>query len=181
MVQILYSIAAIVLLGVTVLNINIKIHGTEGRMMFSELALETTSVGSEILNEIGKAEYDPNTIFGEVITRNGLSPEDGTWGSGTCNPDARFGGCFVINDFHGKTASRTLTRVHRGTTYTVTYNVTDIAVHYVTEAPPYGASPGAAQTYAKEVTLNISSPALLDTDGTPLLIPMSRVYTYPNF
>ena len=178
MVQILYTIIAIFVLGITVLTLNVKIHGTQDRMMFSELSIEMTSVGAELLNEIGKHDYDPNTIFGEVLPRAALSPE-GTWGSGSCNPDAKFQGCFVINDFHGKTAERTVMRTHKGTDYDVVYNVTDLEVHYVTEASPYTAS--GTQTYAKEVSLNISTPALVDGTGTPITIPMSRVYTYPGY
>ena len=67
MVQVLYSIAAIMLLGITVLNINVKIHGTEERMMLSELSLEMTSIGAEILNEIGRLEYDQSATFGQVL------------------------------------------------------------------------------------------------------------------
>ena len=178
MVQILYTVTAIFVLGITVLTLNVKIHGSQERMMFSELAQEMTSVGAELLNEIGKADYDPNTIFGEVLPRASLSVESG-WGSGLCAPDNKFSGCFVINDFHGKTATRSITRTHKNTTYTVDYNVTDLEVHYVTEAAPHTASP--TQTYAKEVTLNISTPALVDASGDPIEIPMSRVYTYPNF
>jgi len=178
MAQLIYTIAAIFILGTVVLTFNVKIHGTQERMAFNELTLAMTGVGAELLNEIGKAEYDPNTIFGEVLPRNQLSVEGG-WGSGSCNPDANFSGCFVINDFHGKTASRTVTRVYQGTTYTVTYDVTDIEVHYVTEAPPY--TPSNTQTYAKEVTLNVSTPALVDGAGAPIEIPMSRIYMYPNF
>ena len=178
MVQVIYTITAILILGFTVLSLNLQIHGTQQRMMFSELAQEMTSVGAEVLNEISKHDYDPNTIFGEVLARNALSPE-GSWGSGSCNPDNRFAGCFVINDFHGKTATRTITRTHDGTAYTVDYNVSDLEVHYVTEAAPHTAS--GTQTYAKEVTLNVSTPALVDAAGDPIEIPMSRVYTYPSY
>lgn len=180
MVQILYTLTAIFILGITVLTLNVKIHGTQERIMFSELSLEMTEVGAEILNEIGKHDYDPNTIFGEVLPRSSLSPE-GSWGGGFCNPNARFSGCFVINDFNGKTAERTVTRTHKGTSYDVVYNVTDIAVHYVTEDAPHTPSPGKAQTYAKEVTLKVSTPALVDGTGAPIEIPMARVYTYPSF
>lgn len=179
MVQVLYSIAAIMLLGITVLNINTKIHGTQDRLMFNELALQMTSVGAEMLNEIGKNDFDPSTIFGEVLPRNQLSPDDGTWGSGTCNPDNNFSGCFVINDFHGKTAERTLTRVQGGVSVDITYNVTDITVEYVAETSPY--APSGTQTYAKKVTLNVSTPVLVDADGAPFEVPMSRIYMYPNF
>ena len=45
MPQMIYSIAAILLLGISFLNVNQKVHGTQERMMFSELTLEMTSVG----------------------------------------------------------------------------------------------------------------------------------------
>lgn len=178
MPQMIYSVAAIFLLGISFLNVNRKVHGTQERMMFSELALEMTSVGAELLDEIGKYPFDNGTISGLTTTTDSLST---TFGGGTCNPDdPDFGGCSTISDFHGKTATRSETRVHGGTTYTVPYNVTAISVAYVGEASPHAPSPSNARTFAKEVTLTVSTPALLDGNGDPIEIEMSRVYMYPD-
>lgn len=184
MVQVLYSIAAIMLLGVTVLNINIKAHGAQDRMMFSELALEMTSVGAELLNEIGKYSYDPaalRSVYGYTLQdRDALRPE-GNFGAGSpCAPDDDFSSCLVINDFHGKTATRPITRTRNGVAYTVEYDITDIRVRYVDETPPHASSDG-EKTFAKEATVTISTPALVGGDGNPVEITMSRVYLYPNY
>lgn len=180
MVQILYSIAAILLLGMSVLNINVKIHGTQERLMFNELALGMTSVGAEMLNEIGKHDFDPGTISGMMVSTDSLSYSS-AFGSGSCNPDANFDSCFTVSDFHGKAASRTITRVHSGTPYTVTYEVTDIDVQYVSETAPHTPVANATdRTFAKEVTLTISTPVLVDGNGDPFEVTMSRVFMYPN-
>ena len=186
MVQILYSIAAIMLLGITVLNINVKIHGTEERMMLSELSLEMTSIGAEILNEAARMEYDQGATFGLVLDVDSLETTT-AWGTGSCDPDASFSGCFTINNLQGKTATRSLSRVYEGTTYDVTYDVSPIQVCYAAVAPPHacagesGGPPAGARTYAKKVSFNVSTPVLVDANGDPYEIPMSRVYMYPSF
>ena len=178
MAQILYTLVAIMLLGVTVLNINVKIHDTQDDMMFSELTLQMTSVGAELLNEIGMKEFDPGTISEYAVPRESLSPE-ASFGNAPCDPDNNFADCDTVSDFHGKTATRTLTRVHNGVTYAVTYNVSNITVIYVSEASPY--TPSADPTFAKEVTLTVSTPTLVDGNGNPIEMTMARVYTYPRF
>jgi hypothetical protein len=183
MVQLIYSICAIMLLGSAFLNVNLKVHGAEERMMFSELALGVTSVGTELLNEIGKAEFDPGTISGLLVVTDSLRFAD-TFGGGSCDPDLDYLSCFTINDFHGKTATRRLLRVHAGATHEVVYDVTDITVEYVSETPPHvppASPPSGYRTFAKRVTLTISSPTLLGSDNQPLAFGMSRVYMYPNF
>lgn len=179
MVQIIYTVAAIMLLGFTILNINVKIHGNQDRMVFNELALEMTSVGAEVLNEIGKHDFDPGTISNLIVHPDSLS-ETAAFGSGTCDPDNSFNNCFTINDFHAKAASRSLTRVHGGTTHTIDYDVTDIQVQYVSETPPHDPVTAGTKTFAKEVTVTISTPVLLDMNGDPVELEMSRVYMYPN-
>lgn len=179
MVQVLYSIAAIMLLGITVLNINTKIHGTQDRLMFNELALDMTSVGAEVLNEIGKHPFDPGTISEFVVPRDSLS-NDADWGSSGCDPDNSYQSCFTVSDFHQKTAERTRSRVQSGTPVDITYNVTEIEVKYVSETPPHTPVTSGTRTFAKEVTLKVSTPVLVNADGEPFEITMSRVYMYPN-
>lgn len=179
----IYSVAAILLLGVAFLNVNQKIHGTDERIMFSELTVEMTGVGAEILDEIGKELFDPVTSSGLTIPTSDLSTTPYSTAS-TCDPnDPNYSGCSTIGDFHGKTATRNRTRTHSvngaTTTYTVPYNVTDIAVDYVSEASPH-TSTGGAKSFAKEVTLTVSTPALVNGNGDPFEIQMSRVYMYPD-
>ena len=148
-------------------------------MMFSELTVEMTGVGAEILDEIGKQLFDPVTSSGLLVPKSALSTSPYPAAS-TCDPDdPDYSGCSTIGDFHGKTATRTRTRIHKGTTYSVPYDVTDIVVDYVSETPPH-TSTGGARSFAKEVTLNVSTPALVDGNGDPFEIEMSRVYMYPD-
>ena len=199
MVQILYSIAAIFLLGITVLNINVKIHGSQERMMFNELALEMTSVGAEMLNEVGKYSYDPSALaagYGSTIFDRDALRAASTFGqpfdasSPVCdpNPATKFSGCYVINDFDGKSTTRSITRSKNGTPYTVDYNITDIEIKYVEETPPHrpctdlaATCPASGKTFAKSVTVTISTPVLIDGAGNPVEIEMARVYQYPNY
>ena len=179
MPQMIYSVAAILLLGVAFLNINLKVHGSEERMMFSEQTVEMTGVGAEILDEIGKHAFDPVVAASSVvIAPSDLSSTAGNAAS-TCDPnDANYAGCTTIGDFDGKTATRTRTRTHGNATYTIPFNVTSIAVEYVDEAPPHAAS--LTPTFAKEVTIRIETPVLLDANGAPFGFEMKRIYTYPD-
>ena len=178
MPQLIYSIAAIFVLGIAFLNINQKAHGTEERMMFSEIALETTGVGAEVLDEIGKRPFDANTVSGLVIPAAALSPTAHVAVS-VCDPDdPNYTGCDTIGHFHGKTATRNRTRTHDGTAFAVPYEVTAIDVQYVSETPPHTVS--ATPTFAKEVTIDVEAPAIVDGNGDPFSFKMRRVYTYPD-
>jgi hypothetical protein len=194
MAQTLYSVTALLLLGISFFNVNQKVHGNQERLMFSELALEMTSVGAEMLNEIGKYSYDPaaiSTVSGTTLNDRAALRGASTFGTGVpaCAPDpaSQFSGCVVINDFHGKTTRRSITRAYGGATHTIDYDVTDIRIRYVEEAPPHrpcsatGAScPASGKTFAKEATVTVSTPALVNGAGAPIAIRMSRVYLYPN-
>jgi len=187
MAQAIYSVAAIFVLAIAFLNVNKKLHASQEQMMFSELALEMTSVGAEMLNEIGKYSYDPAALLsvtGTTLNDRTVLRDEATFGTGSpaCdpNPDSQFNGCIVINDFHGKSATRPVTRTHDGNTYTVDYDISNITIRYVDESPPH-APTGGNKTFAKEAVVTISTPALLDGNGDPLQITMSRVYLYPNY
>ena len=122
MPQMIYSVAAILLLGVAFLNINQKVHGTDERMMFSELTLEMTGVGAEILDEIGKRPFDANTVGGLLIPATALGASASVSPS-ACDPDdSNYAGCDTIGHFPGKTATRnrTRTRSQNGTPTTPT-------------------------------------------------------------
>lgn len=178
MAQLIYSITAIFVLGIAFLNVNQKVLGSQDRMMFSEIALEMTSIGTELLDEIGKYPFDTGTTSGLAVAPTDLS--DGTaWGTGACDPDhPDFEGCVTISDFHTKTASRTETRVYKGVTTSVPYTIPSISVAYVSETAPH--DPSASATFAKEVTIVVETPALIDYNGDPVSIEMSRVYMYPD-
>lgn len=178
MPQLIYSIAAIFVLGIAFLNVNQKVHGTEDRMMFSEITLEMTSVGAEILDEMGKRPFDANTVSGLIIPASALGPTASVTPS-LCDPnDSDYANCDTIGHFHGKTATRNRTRTHSGTAYTVPYNVTSIAVQYVSETAPHTVS--GTPTFAKEATIRIETPVLVDASGNPFGFEMRRVYTYPD-
>lgn len=178
MPQMIYSVAAILLLGVSFFHVNQKVHGTDNRLLFSELTTEMTSVGAEILDEMGKRPFDANTVSGLMIPVADLSASPRPAVS-TCDPDdPDYQGCATIGHFHGKTATRNRPRVHSGTTYNVPYNVTSIEVEYVTEAPPHTVT--TSRTFAKEATIRVSTPALVDGSGDPYEIEMKRVYMYPD-
>jgi hypothetical protein len=186
MVQIIYTIAAVMILSVLVVNVNVSIHGNQERMMFNELALEVTSVGAEMLNEIGKYSYDPvalASVYGFTLEDRNALRDASMFGVGSLcdpNPASGFFGCIVINDFHGKTATRSVTRRKDGVDYTVDYDITDIRIRYVAEAPPHAYTDN-SKSFAKEATITIAIPALVDGSGNPIEFTMSRVFQYPNY
>lgn len=178
MPQMIYSVAAILLLGVAFFNINHKVHGTEERMMFSEITMEMTGVGAEILDEIGKRPFDANTVGGLIIPASALGGTAHVNPS-NCDPnDSNYSGCDTIGHFDGKTATRTRSRTHNGTAYAIPYTVSSIDIQYVSETPPHTVS--GVPTFAKEATIRVETPALLDANGNAFGFEMRRVYTYPD-
>lgn len=188
MAQTIYSVTALLLLGISFFGVNQRVFGTHERLRFSELALEMTSVGAEMLNEIGKYSYDPAALLsvsGTALDDRAALRDAGTFGAGVpaCdpNPDSQFNGCVVIHDFHGKSAQRSVSRAYGGATHTVRYDITDIRVRYVAETPPHLPVAAGTKTFAKEVTVTVSTPLLVNGAGAPIAIAMSRVYLYPNY
>jgi len=187
MVQVLYCIIAMMLLAVSMLNVNVKIHGNQGRMMANELSLGMTSVGAEVLNELAKYPYDPVALpitASPVLGNPNALRDANTFGLDpdgdpvACDPDASFSACQYLIDFHGKTFTRTQTRTFQGTTHTVTYNAT-VNIEYVTNTAPH--TPTTSKTFARRAVVTVSTPSLYLSDPTDLLkVSMSRVYTYPN-
>lgn len=183
MIQTVYALLAIMLIGLVTLSFSRGIHSNEQEMMLNELASEMTSVGSEILNEVGRYPYDPVALVvttDHVLNTRGALRLESTFGTGsTCNPNTQYSGCLFINDFHGKTATRVRQRIYNGVTHDITYTVESIVVRYVSESTPH--TPTGTKTFAKEVVVTVSCPLVyLGSPDTPLKVQMSRVYTYPN-
>jgi hypothetical protein len=176
MVQILYTIAAIMILAVVSLTINLRIHSTGERLMFNELTLEMTGVATELLDQIGRREFDAGTISGLMVPVDSLTPAT-NFGTGMCEPDQQYSGCFTISDFHNRTATRIRSRQHAGQLREIEYNVTDIQVLYVDQNPPHDES--TTPTFAKEVTLTISTPAMETASGGAIEVRISRIFMYP--
>ncbi|MFW5973179.1 MAG: hypothetical protein ACOCTG_04240 [Bacteroidota bacterium] len=172
MPQTLFSLLAIMLLGLFSLQANRSMFGNEQKMILNEVATQATGVGIELLEEIGSYPYDPATL-GVVLedSEKGLLAETFCNGTCACDPDSPFyNGCLVINDFDGKTA----TRVRDDLTYSV-----DIDVVYVSESDPSVTS--SLPTFSKRVDLKITSPLLyMGSPDNPLTFRMSRVYTHPT-
>jgi hypothetical protein len=178
MAQMIYMVAAIMILASVVLNVNIRMHSTEDRLMFGELAMDMTGVGNEMFEHIAAMEFDPGTISRMAVPTDSLR-EEANFGSEVCEPDNGYQGCFTVSDFHGRSATRAKQRQRNNVTYDVEYNISGIVVRYVDEDPPH--APANTQTFAKEVTLTISSPLVADANGNPLEITMSRTYMYPMY
>jgi hypothetical protein len=186
MAQMLYTIAAIMILAVVVMMMNVKIHNTNDRMMFSELSLDMTGVGNEILDHIETMHFNQGTISCMVVPVEELSttfgtdacdPDDENAECAACNPNANYADCFTVGDFHGAEATRIRSRVFAGEVVQTTYRVSDIRVEFVAEDAPHAVS--ASPTFAKRVRLNVSTPVLVDASGNEIAIEMARIYTHP--
>lgn len=167
--QTLYSLIALLLVMLLSLNFYQGRNHTQQNMIVNEVLTPFNDLGMELLDHIGRQAFDENTDETKIA--------EPTWPIVTSpsglTAEASFGGCTDfwtcddIDDFHGLTVNRDL----NGLPYTV-----DISVRYVDELDPDQPT-GGAPSYAKEVTLEIST-AAIQMGGAPLTVKIGRVYTY---
>lgn len=183
MTQTLYGLIAVALSMVLSLNLLRTTTSAEQRMVLNEVATHVTGVGENLMEHIGNQAFDDNTHEGKAIPQPPVFPlivdvamltaESGFGNTGdgaACDhatPNFYDADCDDIDDFHGMTLSREI----EGVTYTAT-----IAVQYVVADNPGQDSMG-AKTYAKEVSITVTSPYLL-LGGAPLAVTVARVFSY---
>ncbi len=172
MAQTLYGLIALALVSMLALNMQRGTTNTQQRQIFNEVATQVTGVGSEVFDHIArdgvyfdKYVYDTRSVFptcGRTTSPSVFTAE------ASFVPATSYEASTYIEGFHGMTD----VPVARDD---IQYLV-DIEVQYV---DPVTLAPSATQTFAKEVTLTISSPLLfLRTPDNPVEITMSRVLEY---
>jgi hypothetical protein len=172
MAQTLYGLIALALVSMLALNMQRGTTNTQQRQIFNEVATQITGVASEVFDHIArdavyfdKYVYDTRTVFptcGRTTTPSVFTAE------ASFVPAADYASSLYIEGFHGMTG----VPIDRDD---LSYLV-DITVRYV---DPVTLAPSAVQTFAKEVTLTISSPLLfLSTPANPVEVTMRRVFEY---
>jgi hypothetical protein len=191
MIQTFYALIAMMVLAIISLTVNTKLHGGEQRLMVSELANVMTGVGSDFLDVVSSRPYDPVALMTTTVavisnpnfllpsSTFGLDPNGNPVG---CDPDLDYFACMFVSDFHGSTATRTVTRTFQGQAYTATYTIDNVTVRYVDSEPPHAplTDPN-LRSFAKEVRITVSNPDVRSpATGAPIELGMSRIITYPN-
>lgn len=172
MAQTLYALMALALLSMVTLNMQRGTTNTQQRQIFNEVSTQVTGVASEVFDHIGRRgvyfdKYisDTRTTFptcGRVTSPAVFTAEAAFVAAGSYATSA------YIEGFDGMTD----VPVDRDD---IQYLV-DMEVRYV---DPVTLAPSATPTFAKEVTLTISSPLLfLRTPNNPVDVTMSRVFEY---
>lgn len=167
--QVIYSLLAIMLLGLFSLNMLRGIHFSQNDMVENEVATQLTSIGTDVLEFIGRTAFDEN------VDESKISPLSFPIVTNAGQLTTTFGGCTALeivnptcddlDDFDGLVVTRQAVDLP----YTVT-----IAVRYV---DPNNPTQALSPSFAKEVRLTITSP-LLTVNDTPIPVTLTRVFTY---
>ncbi len=169
--HLIYAVLTIMLVGLFSNSMFRSIHRSEVKMVLNEVMTELTGTGYDVLEFIGRREFDENTDESKMSPL--VYPVISTAAELTATAD--FGGCSSltysnpacddIDDFDGLAVDVTTS----GLTYSI-----NVDVQYV---DPLTAAPSIGKSYAKEVTLTLTNPYLL-VGGAPLEVTLFRVFTY---
>jgi hypothetical protein len=171
MAQTLYGLIALALVSMLALNLQRGTTNTQQRQIFNEVATQVTGVAGEVFDHIArdsvffdKYVHDTRFLFptcGRTTSPSVFTPK------ASFVPAASYATSRYIEGFDGLQV--TIDRAD------IEY-VVDIAVDYVDSVT---LAPSATPTFAKEVTLTISSPLLfLKTPSNPVEVTMRRVLEY---
>lgn len=179
MAQYIYLILALLVLGVLGLTVNRAIAGGQTRQVLNETETLVTTVGNEILDDIGQTWFDQY-----VLEKQGVLPDCGrptdietyklaSYGAFVTNKGRRW-----IESYHG--LDTTLTR--GGFDYDVALRVRYVAASKVKTSED---DTLATQSFAKEVVAEITNPYFTVGDQ-PLRLTMARTFTFgcptnPNY
>lgn len=170
--QVIYAVAALTVVMLFSMSTQRgRVTGTQ-EMYVTEARTRMMGVARETVERIARTEmaFDEATDS-EKVAEGAVYPY--VAGPGELTPGNSFGGCADLvacddlDDFHGVSVN--------GDMEGLPYNV-DVAVAYV-DALTGG--PTGSQTFAKELTVTVSTPAL-SLKGETLSVGYSRVFTYPS-
>jgi type II secretory pathway pseudopilin PulG len=185
MYQLIYSIIAIVLVGILTLHVMLSMTTTQRRQAVNEIATQMTEIGTEALERIGR------TAFDERSKEKGKRVEDWPLLSltdplkqPTTKGSTEWGYCAVNGiDFWHKACDdlddfdQLVTQWTREDLDGIIYTV-EVTVNYVDPNAPTSVVSG--PTLAKEVVVEISNPHFT-YGGTPYKVRLSRVFVYTRF
>lgn len=187
MYQLIYSIIAIVLVGILTLHVMLSMTNTQRRQAVNEIATQMTEIGTEALERIGRTDFDekskekgktaddwplidldPSSSAPSPTLKSSLE-----WGYCAANGiDFWHKACDDLDDFDQLVTQWTREDLD-GITYTV-----EVTVNYVDPNAP--TSVVSSPTLAKEVVVEISNPDFT-YGGTPYKVKLSRVFVYTRF
>jgi len=171
MSQLIYSILGLAIAVLFATSLNTTIFVNMQRTYSNETLSQMLGIGEDILEDVGRRglpfdeEVDEDRYQGPIQ----YPLVHVAW---QLTPAASFGGCVTftacldLDDFDGMVEIRTV----EGLVYEAT-----ISVVYVDESDP--TIERSTQTFAKKVTVQISSPAIV-VGNEPLSVSYSRVFTY---
>ena len=171
MAQTLYGLIALALVSMLALNLQRGTTNTQQRQIVNEVATQVTGVAGEVFDHIAR-----DSVFFDkyVLDTRFLFPKCGrTTSPSVFTPKASFVPAprYATSRYVEGFDSMQVTIDRADIEYVV-----DIAVDYV---DPVTLAPSATPTFAKEVTLTISSPLLfLKTPSNPVEVTMRRVLEY---
>jgi hypothetical protein len=178
MAQTLYGILALVLVSMLSLNMQRGSMQTQQRQALNEVGMQITGVAEEVFDHIGREAVafdrfvDSTRAIAPVCGRTETPKaftEPARFATVACS-GAGYESCPYIEGFHGMTD---LSFERDGLPFEV-----DVEVAYVNPRTLAPLAP-TARSFAKEVTLSVSSPLLyLNTPSNPLTVRLSRVYEY---
>jgi hypothetical protein len=169
--QLIYSVLGLFVAVLFSTSLNSAVRVNQNRNFTNEVLSQMLGIGEDILSDVGRRglpfdeKVDEERYEGQVQ----YPLVHVAW---ELTPSGSFGGCDApencldLDDFHGMK----LDRIVEGLEYDI-----EIAVVYVNEADPEIES--AVQTFAKKVTVTISSEAIYVRDE-PLTISYARVFAY---
>ncbi|MFV1980691.1 MAG: hypothetical protein ACC655_06015 [Rhodothermia bacterium] len=174
MTQLIYAIAA--LAAVTLFSVSMRHSGvtSEQEMYITEARTRMIGVARETVEQISRMElpFDQQTDADRVNSYQ-VFPYVST--AGELTPSVSFGGCtslttncFDPDDFDDLTL---LDQEAEGLPYDLSVTVTYVDTLTSVESM--------SQTYAKEVTVTVISPAV-QISGEPVSISYSRIFAYPT-
>ena len=179
MYQLIYSIIAIVLVGIMTMHVMLSMTSTQRRQAINEISTQMTEIGTEALERIGRTDFDEQTNedgrdindFPLVQNTSQLTAEGSAeWGvCGTNGYDFWDDRCDDVDDFDDLTSTWTREDLD-GINYTL-----EFTVNYVDPDDPKTVL--GSQSYAKEVIVEVSNP-YFTYGGTPYKVKLSRIYAY---
>jgi len=165
------AVGAMMLLSVTVLNVNSKFLNTSGVLYNTKFGVLAISLGTSIIEEASAKEFDLAGSSDAITSLSQLTlPENLGAAGGEVYPD--FNDFDDFNGFH-KTDSIKIN--------SKTFAVFDIdcRVRYVTEANPSINS--SVRTWHKRIDVSVSSESMKNANNIKDTIKLSSVYSYWHF
>lgn len=169
--QTLLTIMALMLMGRLILSVNTTTLDVGYSKDLAEYRIVATSLGTSMIEQSNALAFDEMTVDTNVTSATQLTPY------ASFGPDAgeTFETFDDIDDFNGFVKHDTL----QGVTYQ-----SKVKVEYLAVTPPSTMTVTTSKTYSKRITVDVTSPYLLDYTKSPPVqdtIRFQTIYSYWYF